>query len=162
MSKDEKKTKSFNWWLIIIPISLVLVFIIGSTPSTVTFQTEEQVQVEKPLSYQVVDSKSSTSFSISKGTVAKGYVDISNTDTQPGTFVVNCVFKTLTRSFNDNDRIYVLPGETKRANCEADISLGEDTVLDYDITPSTKTVTETRTVTKEKQVPLYQKILGTY
>lgn len=103
-----------------------------------------QVQVQKNLGYSVTDAYSKTGLDLVLGAVADGYVTIENVDTVPGTFIVYFTFTTLHRQFNDTDRVYILPGESKTARGQADIYLGEDWEWNYSITPGTKTVTETR------------------
>ncbi len=179
-STEEKasiKTKSDDKQGLVAIIILAVIAALFILPTTVTYQEQEtypvqeayQVQVQKDLKYQVTNSHSNGGLS-GLNWVSYGKVYIENMDTVPGTFVVNCNFRTVDRTLTDNDRVYILPGEVKVANCQADTKYGEDTRLTYDITPGKKTVTETkyrtieksRTVTKQREVRLYQKLLGSY
>ncbi len=182
------KTKQY-WIIGVVVVIAVTAAILFAVPVTVTYQEEEtyvdkepytvqepyQVQVEKDLQYNVVNAYQKGGLS-GLNWMTWGYVVLENSDTEPGTFIVNCNFRTLKRSFTDSDRVYILPGESKTATCEADTDYGEDVEFTYTVTPGTKTVTETRyrevtkyrdvqktrTVTKTREVRLYQKLFGLY
>ena len=68
-------------------------------------------------------------------------VEVTNKDTEPGTFIFNCKFKTLGRGIRtDEVRLYVVPGETETGKCKADTKFNEEVIFSYDFIPATKTV----------------------
>jgi hypothetical protein len=83
---------------------------------------------------------------------ARGNVTIKNTDTNPGTFIVDFSFKTLKGTYNDRATAYINPGESKVVTGEYNTSLGEDWNWDYNVTPGTVSVPQT--ITQNKMVPL--------
>lgn len=165
------KTNQYGIIGVVVVIAVVAA-ILFAVPVTVTYQTQEtyieKEPVQVPLSYQVVGAP--RYYGGLEGLfnyVTYAEIEVKNTDTEPGTFVVNCQFKTLKRgTFQDSIRIYVVPGESKVAKCKADTKFGEDVDVSYNIEPSTKTiyrdVEKTRTVTKTREVRLYQKLFGLY
>ena len=155
--KESKKgtSKSLKWFAVI--ILLVLVFV----PTNISYQVSEPTQVQYPISYKVQNAYNTASLS-GFNWVRYGFVAIENTDTVPGTFSVSCNFKTLKRTLTDSKKVYIVPGERKTAECLADTDFGEDVEFTYAINPGTKTITEVRTITKQKTVRIYQKVLGLY
>ena len=138
-------------------ILLVLVFV----PTNISYQVSEPTQMQYPISYTVKDAYQTESLS-GLNWVTKGFVEIENTDNVPGTFTVSCNFRTLEKTLTDSKKVYIVPGERKSITCIADTSFGEDVEFTYKVNPGEKTVTEVRTVTKQKTVQLYQKIFGLY
>ena len=141
-------------------------------PVTVTSQAQETYSVKEPvqvqLTYRVVGTpKYHGALEGLTNYVTYANIEIQNTDTEPGTYIVNCQFRTLKRgTFTDEVRAYINPGDTEVANCKADTKFGEDVDVSYNIVPGTKTiyqdVQKTRTVTKTREVRLYQKLFGLY
>ena len=138
-------------------ILLVLVFV----PTNISYQVSEPTEVQYPISYKVKNAYQTESLS-GLNWITEGFVEIENTDTMPGTFAVSCNFKTLKRTLTDSKKVYIVPGERKSVTCVADTGFGEDVEFTYTINPGKKTVTEVRTVTKQKTVQLYQKVFGLY
>lgn len=157
MEKISENNNSKTVQIFAVIILLFLIFV----PTNIRYQVSEPTQVQYPISFKVINAYQTQSLS-GFNWVTKGFVIIKNTDTVPGTFAVSCNFRTLKKTFTDSDKVYVIPGESKAANCLADTSFGEDVQFTNTINPGTKTVTEVRTVTKEKTVRIYQKILGLY
>lgn len=157
MKKAKGKRKSKYIVGLAILVLLALIFI----PIEVTYPVTEPTLVQKPLSYRVINAYSSGGLS-GLNWVTNGYVEIENTDSEPGTFVVNCSFRTVDRILTDSDRVYIIPGETKKASCQVDTKWGEDVRFTYDVMPGTKSVIEMTTVTKKKTVRLFQIIFGLY
>jgi len=114
------------------------------------YQTQQQVQVN--LQYTISDAHYSGGLS-GLNWMTTGYVSIYNADTEPGTFIVDCNFRTLERTFTPQTRVYALPGETKTASCEADTNLGEDVEFTYIVTPGQKTITQTVTQYRTVEKP---------
>ena len=159
--------------VLIIFIAILTVILPATVPCdvvvTYTVPEEYPVQVQKDLKYGVSRSHVSAGLS-GLNWMSYGKVYVENIDTEPGTFIVKCIFRTAQRTLTDTDRIYIFPGEIKVANCKADTKFGEGTTLGYDITPGKKTVIEMRTRFVEKsridtvqcKLRLYQKLLGWY
>ncbi len=124
-----------------------------------TEMEERQVIVEKELSYKTVSSTDQGKLD-GLDWMHYGYVVIENTDNEPGAFTIHCGFRALHRSFTDESKSYILPGESKTLECKANIDFGEDVEFIFSITPGTKKVIETqlvevtkyRDVVKEKEV----------
>ncbi|MCK5698287.1 MAG: zinc ribbon domain-containing protein [Candidatus Aenigmarchaeota archaeon] len=174
-STNDKNTSSTGVISLVVILGIITALFAIQVPASYsvqeiyTVQEPYKISVQKKIDYRVVNSGSSGGLS-GLNYVTNGWVIIKNTDTEPGTFVVSCDFKTLKRTLTGSDRVYVLPGEQKTANCQGDTKIGEDVAVSYEITPSTKTVMETRyksvektrTVQKTGNVRLYQKIFGWY
>ncbi|MCK5039770.1 MAG: hypothetical protein KAR87_02270 [Candidatus Aenigmarchaeota archaeon] len=154
--KTENETSNSLKWIAVL-ILLFLIFV----PTEISYQVSEPTQVQYPISYKVQNAYNTGSLS-GFNWVTEGIVEIENTDTVPGTFSVSCNFKTLKRTLTDSKKVYIVPGERKTAECLADTDFGEDVEFTYAINPGTKTITEVRTITKQKTVRIYQKVLGLY
>lgn len=90
-------------------------------------------------------------------------VSVSNDDVVPGTWVVACRFKTLKGNYDSSIPIYVVPGETKRGICQADIRFGEDVEFSWYFNEvPTKKIERTRSVMDSKYVPVIYWLLGIY
>jgi len=83
-------------------------------------------------------------------------VAVMNLDTVGGIFAISCNFRTLKRELYDSKSLYVKPGNTETFNCVADVNLGEDVELTYDVTPPTKSVTKYKDMQRERQVTAYR------
>lgn len=83
---------------------------------------------------------------------AQGYVRIENTDTEPGTFQVDCHFRTAERDYYPSARKYIEPGETEKITCRADTAWNDQATVSYEITPGTKEVTKTKERNKKEVV----------
>ncbi len=162
-----KKQSSRSVLIVIIAIVLVLVLV----PTTVTYQAREtyteKEPVQVPLSYQVTDASYYGDLEGLFNYVTNVDVQVKNTDTEPGTFLVRCNLKTLKRgTFTDAAQVYIVPAENKLARCVIDTKFGEDVDITYTVEPGTKTVyrdvEKTKTVTRTREVKLYQKLLGLY
>ena len=148
---------------IIIVLAISAIVVLTTVPlKNETYTVMEQYQdvetfwdkVIQPLSYMKTQAYAETGISLSLGAIAEAYVSIQNDDTVPGTFDVNFTFITLSRTFNDTDRLYIEPGETKTAYGMADISLGEDWEWTYNVVPGTKFVDVPREITVWKERPV--------
>jgi len=131
-----------TWQKVLVGIIVIIgVFVVLSGLSSWTGYVSKPKCREIPLSYIVTDSKAHGKL---KGLnwISEGYIEVENTDMGPGTFIVNCHFRTAYRDFYPTGRAYVEPGERKKAYCTADIKFGEDVSWSYTITPPTKTVCE--------------------
>ena len=113
--------------------------------------TEVTYYEDEPLSYREIDSfaiaHSEFELPPITGYDVEFFVLIENTDTVPGTFAVNFIVTTPNRTFADNDRAYILPGEVKTLKGGADIDMGEDWEWNRNITPGTKSVAHQKKVT---------------
>jgi hypothetical protein len=91
---------------------------------------------------------------------AKCYrIGIMNLDTIGGIFNLKCDMRTLNNEFSQQLSTYVKPGENEILICEADVDFGEDVQLvDYTITPPTKTGTGYKDVERTRQVTAYRPI----
>ena len=119
---------------------VVAIIILGSAvlffyPVTVTYEVNEtyyeQESIQKSLSYQVIGTPiyHSTVEGLSN-IITVGEVEIKNTDTESGTFSVNCQFVTLKRgTLTDQISLSINAGENKVAKCRVDTNLGEDVNL---------------------------------
>lgn len=122
-------------------------------------QVPYQVTDEVPLEYNVLDYGKSPGSAGFLNYAVNGWVQIENEDDEAGTFTVSCNFETLNGNYRDSDKVYISPGDTVTANCQADTSLGEDVIFSYSVTPGTKTVIKTEYreecewVTKYHDVP---------
>lgn len=180
----EQKKKGYLWRNLIIGFGVLLIvalLIIWLAPvmtaaytvsvpyqDTETYYVSEpyQAQVEKNLTYSVTNSSASNSWDLSRGCYAYASVTLLNTDTSPGTFVVRFAFPALNRTYTDSATGYIFPGQSKTLTGLADTDCGEDWNWNYDITPGTKTVTETqyqqverqRIVTKDREETRYKKV----
>ncbi|PIV12799.1 MAG: hypothetical protein COS47_00615 [Candidatus Nealsonbacteria bacterium CG03_land_8_20_14_0_80_36_12] len=106
-------------------------------------QVPYQVTDEVALTYKVLDHGQTGGMSGFLNYVTNGWVQIENTDDKSGTFKVSCKFQTLDGTFSDSDSVFINPGQSGTANCQADTSLGQDSKFSYTITPGTKTVIKT-------------------
>jgi hypothetical protein len=162
MAEVEKRNHTQRNIVIILAAVLVIAAIVVCVAPIMSASYTEpyQVQVEKPVSYRVTESHGSEGWNIDLGAYAEAFVSIENTDTVPGTFVVDFAFTTLYRTYSDSDRVYVLPGEVKTLEGLADISWGEDWEWSKTITPGTKTVTETQYQIRYKKVTVLDYLLN--
>lgn len=174
--------------------SLVLAAAGGATQVKVpqTYTTEvtktKQVPVEKQvtktrpvsktvtvdLDYDYDCHKPKSDFDFSSYAKAVFSADVTNQDTEPGTFLVTFHVDLAGGSTTLQDRVYVQPGETRKAEAELNTDAGQDVAVRCSIDPGTKeitktvqeTYTETETVMEERQyteevtktrrVPLYK------
>lgn len=145
-----------------IGIVLVAIIILLVFPVTVTHQEQYTKQIQKDLNYDVIEKAEVQGKYEGLNAKAYGFVRIKNTDTEPGTFKVNCHFRTANNDFYPSNRAYIEPGETVKIGCTADTEFMEQTSVSYEVIPGTKTVKVEKTRTEPKQVRLYQKLLGNY
>jgi len=144
----------------IISLFLIIFLIIFFLPIIpISYPMEKSVSEEVPLRYTVISADYSGGF---KGLnwVIYGRVQLRNDDDQPGTFVVNCYFKTLDETLTDSVKVYILPGEVKQVTCTGDIKFGQDVRFYYDVQPSKKIISRTITTTTTKAVSLFQILIG--
>jgi len=153
-------------FIVLAIITVALIVIVLSLPTTISYEETniEKQPVEIPLSYTVIDAKYYGGLE-GLNYVMYEEVNIKNTDIEPGTFIINCFFKTLKRgTFTDETRVYIIPGKNQIGKCKADTNFGEDVVSTYSISPSTRTeyMDVQVTKTKTREVRMYQKLLGLY
>lgn len=79
---------------------------------------------------------------------------VKNIDTEPGAFDVSFEFETLDKTYRDTDRLYIYPGERKKARGTGDIEFGEKWRWSAVVTPGAKKVLRTT------KIRLYQKLFG--
>lgn len=143
------------------------------------YETEPyEVQVTKPLDYEVIDSyfenDTITEYrqiiiggivfqdEVVEIPIQVAYVEIQNIDTVPGSFEVSFYLDDPLYQLFLNRTLELAPSETLTASCPA-YTLGDWT---YNVSPSMKTVTETkyrqvekaRTVTKERLETRYKNV----
>ena len=149
---------------IIVSVAIVAVFA-GLIPLITVTDYERvpyQAQVEKPLSYREIDNYAREEWDFIRGVYVDCFVLIKNTDTVPGTFVVDFTVTSSNSTFTGSSSAYILPGEVKTVNSFADIDILEYWEWERHITPGTKTVTELRykEVEHEKKVSLLNYLLN--
>lgn len=155
--QEHKKNKPNVLKVLVLLFALILIFM----PTYVSYQVSEPTQVQYPISYRVATAYHEQDLS-GLNWVTNGFITIENTDTVPGTFEVKCNFRGISRTLTDTNRAYIVPTERETVKCSVDTDFSEDTEFTYAINPGTKTITEVRTVTKQRAVRVYQKILGLY
>ncbi len=140
--------------LILVVIIALVAGLVPLVPVPYYYETE----VNTPLSYRITNEYAIANFSLNLGVYAECFVSIENTDTVPGTFVVDFTVTTSNRTFTDDDRAYILPGEVKTLKGIAGKDMGEDWGWSRNITPDTKVVTET--ITSQKRVTVFDYLLN--
>lgn len=140
--------------LILVVIVALVAGLVPLVPAPYYYETE----VNMPLSYRITNEYATSNISLNLGVYVECFVSIENIDTVPGTFVVDFTVTTLNRTFTDDDRAYILPGEVKTLKGVADTDMGEDWGWGRHITPDTKAVTET--ITSQKRVTVFDYLLN--
>ncbi len=139
-------------------ILVVIVALVAGLAPLVPVPYYYETEVNMPLSYRTTNEYAISNISLNQGVHVECFVSIENTDTVPGTFVVDFTVTTLNRTFTDDDRAYILPGEVITLKGVADTDMGEDWGWGRNITPDTKVVTET--ITSQERVTVFDYLLN--
>lgn len=122
---------------LVVGIVLVLLAVMfGGCTENNAFSSEETSSTV-PLSYTVINDDAYGKLS-GINWITEAYVEIKNTDTEPGTFRVNFHFRTVEQDYHPSEVGYIVPGESKKIYCTVDTEFGEDIAWNYDIIPPYK------------------------
>lgn len=115
---------------------------------------------EIPLKYIIREDPTQSGFD-GFNSITYANIHITNEDSYPGVWKINCHFKTLTRTFHSTIDIRAYPFEEKRESCKADTRFGEDVIFSYYVAEvPTKQVMVTREIIDSKNVPLIFWLIG--
>jgi len=117
------------------------------------------VQVEVPLTYKVLNSRSYRDGVFDVWDHQE--ISLSNDDTAHGTFQVQCQFRDQRGGVRrDTQSLTLAPGQTGTVKCKADTYQTDEITYKYDVVPGKKSITEIRyrEVTKYRDVTRYRDV----
>ncbi len=145
--------------LIAIGILLILAALFAIPIGVPVTRTDTFAQ-EVPLKYTIREDPTQSGFD-GFNSITYASIHITNEDSYPGVWMINCHFKTLTGTFDSIIDIRAYPFEEKHESCKADTRFGEDVTFSYDVAEApTKQVMVTREIIDSKNVPLIFWLIG--